>query len=319
MFFSIILPTYNRAHYIEKAIKSVISQTFKDWELIVVDDASTDTTEEIVKSFSDNRIIYYKNVFNQERCITRNIGIQYASGKYICFLDSDDYHLPNHLEKLYYLIQQKNEPIAFFFTNAWDEDINGTQSERLCPTHNNTSPYAYFLRFTVNPQRWAVHRTIFDNIKFDPNITICEDMDTSLRIVAANYPIYQLNERTTVYVQSPDSFTHGDTEKAEKELFYLKKIFAKGELKGKLPLNERLRLYSMCYYHLAVKAFNSQKKLRVLNCAVKSFLLYPKGYNGKTNKPLLVMGVYSIPILGTLVKNMIKFNKLFKANFKENK
>jgi len=139
-----------------------------------------------------------------------------------------------------------------------------------------------------------VHRSIFEKVQFDPEVTICEDMDTSLRIVNAGFPVFQLNDRTTVYVAAADSFTHGDTQKWEKELFYLKRIFAKKELKGKLPFFERNRLLSMCYFHLSNKHFTHHNRFQSIVCAVKSFLLYPKGYNGKTNKILAVNFLYSL-------------------------
>ena len=307
-FFSVIIPTYKRAHSIKMAIESVLTQTFQDFEIIVVDDASPDDTAEVVQSIKDPRIVYLKNETNQERCVSRNRGISLSKGRYICFLDSDDYHLPNHLQELYDLIQQKKEPVAFFFTNAWDETEEGVRSERNCPLtsrvsvnasasvkdykpvevlETETNLYTYFLRYTVNPQRWCVHREIFQKIQFDPEVIICEDMDTSLRIVNAGFPVYQLDKRTTVYVATVDSFTHGDSQKWEKELFYLKRIFSKSALKGKLPKNETRRLLSMCYFHLSNKYFAHSNRLKSVVYAVKSFLLYPKGYNGKTNKILL--------------------------------
>jgi len=304
-FFSIVIPTYNRAEYINKAVQSLLSQTFSDFEIIIIDDASTDDTEDIIQSYDDKRIVYIKNAANKERCISRNRGIEKANGKYICFLDSDDYHLPNHLEKLYQLISSKNEPEAFFFSNAWDEDMTGNRAERACPDFEKFNAYTYYLHYTVNPQRWAVHHKVFEKIKFDPEIIICEDMDTSLRILAAGYPVYQLKELTTVYVAAEDSFTHSDTNKAEKELLYLKKIFAKKELRGKLPIIERWRLLSMCHYHLAIKAFKSNSRYDTLKHALKSFLFYPKGYNGKTNKTLLVMSIYAMPLFGKIVKFII--------------
>ena len=332
-YFSIVIPTYNRASRIVQAIQSILTQSFQDFEIIVIDDASTDNTFQIVSEIKDDRIKYYRNETNQERCLSRNKGIELAQGTYICFLDSDDYHLPNHLETLYLAIQEKKEPVAFFFTNAWDETEDGLRSERNCPlvsrasTRNNTltsrasvneknvlkrhslnenseledskelkdnlvlaealEAYTYFLRYTVNPQRWCVHREIFEKVKFDPEVIICEDMDTSLRIVSKNYPIFQIKERTTVYVAAKDSFTHGDSEKWEKEVFYLKRIFVKKELKGKLLGKEKKRLLSMCYFHLSRKSFDKKQRLKTIIYSLKSFFLCFKGYNGKTNRILI--------------------------------
>jgi len=88
-FFSIIIPTYNRASMIPKAIESVLQQTFVEWELIIIDDGSIDNTAEIVKTYTDSRIKYIWQE-NQERSVARNKGISIAKGRYICFLDSDN-------------------------------------------------------------------------------------------------------------------------------------------------------------------------------------------------------------------------------------
>lgn len=99
MQFSIILPTFNRARLIARAMQSVIEQNFEDWELIIIDDGSSDNTREIIEPFlaRDKRIHYYftKNI---GAAAARNLGCSFASGKYLTFLDSDDEYLPLHLE-----------------------------------------------------------------------------------------------------------------------------------------------------------------------------------------------------------------------------
>lgn len=98
--FSIIIPTYNRAKIIKRAIDSILLQTFQDFELIVVDDGSCDNTEMVVKEYTDARIIYlYKENGGQNSALNR--GLQEAKGKYIAFCDSDDKWLPEKLEKVY--------------------------------------------------------------------------------------------------------------------------------------------------------------------------------------------------------------------------
>ena len=308
-FFSIIIPTYNRERSIARAIESILCQTFIDFEIIIIDDASKDNTQTVISSFLDDRIIYSRNNENKERCISRNIGINSSRGQYICFLDSDDYHLPNHLEEIYGDIKKRNYPKAFFFTNAFNESADGDRTDRLCPDFESFDPFTYFLRYTVNPQRWAVHKDIFINNLFDPEITICEDMDTSLRIVSSAIPIFQIKKSTTVYVAALDSFTVSDQMKSEKELFYLRKIFLKKELKNNLPKVETNRLLSMCFFHLAIKALAEKNRLKFYTLALKSFIYYPKGYNGKTNKILLVNSIYRLPFIGFIVRKMINFKK----------
>src|SRR6266540_1479939 len=86
---SVVIPTYNRASLLREAIDSVLNQTFNDLELIIVDDGSTDNTEEVVHSFTDHRLMYLKQQ-NEGASSARNAGIQAATGEFIAFLDSDD-------------------------------------------------------------------------------------------------------------------------------------------------------------------------------------------------------------------------------------
>lgn len=300
-YFSVIIPTYNRATFIGKAISSVLSQSFADFELIIVDDASTDNTAEIVHSFEDSRIIYIKNETNLERCRSRNKGISVAKGQYICFLDSDDYHLPTHLQVLHNAIKNENFPLALLFTNAWNSDENDRLTERICPELSNHNVFDYIATYTFNPQRMCVHRQILEDFQFDPEVYICEDLDLSARI-ATKYKIIQVPERTTVYVHHPCSFTGGDTKKPFKELENYSRIFAKPELKKRIACKTKRRLLSMCYFHIAVFYEKNEKRWSMYNSIIKSFFLYPRGYNGKTNKPLFVMCLYNFPIFGRLFK-----------------
>jgi glycosyltransferase involved in cell wall biosynthesis len=96
-FFSIIIPTYNRAHLIGNTIQSVLSQSYPHFEIIVVDDGSTDNTEDVIASFDSPKIRYIK-IKNSERGYARNYGAKQAKGEWLYFLDSDDKLYPNHLE-----------------------------------------------------------------------------------------------------------------------------------------------------------------------------------------------------------------------------
>jgi glycosyltransferase involved in cell wall biosynthesis len=95
---SVIMPTYNCAAFISDTIKSVQSQTYTNWEIIIVDDCSADNTKEVVDAFNDSRIRYFKNAQNSGAALSRNWAIREAKGRWIAFLDSDDLWLPNKLE-----------------------------------------------------------------------------------------------------------------------------------------------------------------------------------------------------------------------------
>lgn len=98
---SIIMPSYNTAKYIAESIKSVQAQTYKNWELLIVDDCSSDDTDDVVRPFlSDERIKYLKNENNSGAALTRNKALREAKGKWIAFLDSDDLWKPEKLEKM---------------------------------------------------------------------------------------------------------------------------------------------------------------------------------------------------------------------------
>ena len=104
---SVIIPVYNSSKYIKECIESVINQTYKNLEIIIIDDCSNDNSIEIIEKIKDQRIKIIKQKENQGVALTRNRGIDEASGTYICFLDSDDYWKPKKLEKQIKFIKNK--------------------------------------------------------------------------------------------------------------------------------------------------------------------------------------------------------------------
>src|SRR5680860_383473 len=94
---SVVIPTYNRVRTLGRAIDSVLNQSYKDWELVVVDDGSTDGTDELMDKYDDPRIIYIKQGINKGVSIARNNGVKQSTGDFVSFLDSDDAYLSNGL------------------------------------------------------------------------------------------------------------------------------------------------------------------------------------------------------------------------------
>ena len=152
-FFSVIIPSYNRASFIGIAIDSVIRQSFQDWELIIVDDGSTDDTKKVILSYHDKRITYIYQE-KKERCAARNLGILNSKGAYICFLDSDDYYLRNHLESFYNEISARNFPVAFFYCNMYYEFKSGNKVKIDTKEEYQNDPY-FFLKNLPIPSRSA--------------------------------------------------------------------------------------------------------------------------------------------------------------------
>lgn len=119
---SIIMPSYNTARYISESIESVLSQTYTNWELIIVDDCSTDNTDDIVKPYlEDNRIKYLKNEKNSGAAISRNYALREAKGRWIAFLDSDDLWLPQKLEKQIEFMEKNNYSFSYTAYEQIDE------------------------------------------------------------------------------------------------------------------------------------------------------------------------------------------------------
>ncbi|MBQ4528076.1 MAG: glycosyltransferase [Clostridia bacterium] len=117
---SIIMPSYNTGRFIKETVDSVLAQTYENWELIIVDDCSTDNTDEVVAGFNDDRIKYLKNEKNSGAAVSRNRAMREAKGKWIAFLDSDDLWLPEKLESQ--LAFMKDNGYSFSYTKYSEID-----------------------------------------------------------------------------------------------------------------------------------------------------------------------------------------------------
>jgi len=194
MEFSVILPTYNRVKFIKNAINSVLNQTFIDFELIIIDDGSTDNTLEIVTNINDSRIKYHYQE-NSERSAARNKGIDNASGTWICFLDSDDEYQTNHLSELAKFIEDTTPSPGLIATGiTTQQEEAGKWKEYL--NLNNRILQEIGSKFLI-PSQVCVHRSILENVRFDVRYRLWEDTHLWLRI-AAQYPVYQMEEYTVI-------------------------------------------------------------------------------------------------------------------------
>lgn len=125
---SVIMPSYNTAKYIGESIKSIQVQTYKSWELLIVDDCSTDNTDEVITPFlSDSRILYMRNKTNSGTAVSRNRALREAKGKWIAFLDSDDLWEPTKLERQIQFMKENNYHFSYTNYREIDNDsyLNG--------------------------------------------------------------------------------------------------------------------------------------------------------------------------------------------------
>lgn len=123
---SIIMPSYNCGQFVEKTILSVQAQTYSDWEILFVDDSSTDDTEAIIKSINDNRIKFYRNDINSGAAVSRNMALKEASGRWIAFLDSDDLWVPTKLEKQVAFMEKYGYNFTYTCYSEIDSNSNDT-------------------------------------------------------------------------------------------------------------------------------------------------------------------------------------------------
>ncbi len=182
-FFSIIIPVYNRKELVIKAIDSVLNQTFTDYELIVVNDGSTDDTSEIKTLY--NKKIRYLEQTNLGVSAARNLGIKKSKGKYIALLDSDDYWLPEKLARQFAYIKQYPEIKIHQSQEVWMR--NGL---RVNPKKIHQKKAGHIFKESlqlclISPSAVVLERELFDRYGlFDEKMPVCEDYDLWLRIGA---------------------------------------------------------------------------------------------------------------------------------------
>ncbi len=186
MFFSIIIPTYNRAKILTTTLHSVSSQTFSDYEIIVVDDGSTDDTKEVIHALNDPKIRYFYKA-NEERGVARNFGASQALGDYLIFLDSDDEMKQDHLSSIEAFIRQHRDTPEFIF--AGYEILNPDKS-RLYEFGVNGffDPVKLYYGNFLGCSSVIVSRKLFSRYQFnaDRAMILFEDWELWLRIIAEN-------------------------------------------------------------------------------------------------------------------------------------
>lgn len=213
---SVIIPAYNKAALTVKTIESVLQQTYKNVEIIVVDDGSTDDTRERLAPYCDR--IQYVRKENGGACSARNMGIRLATGEYIGLLDCDDIYLPQKLElSVNYL--EKNPDIGFVHTAAYLIDENGRtisvhdhpQSRHIGWVSKKLLLFNFICNSTV-----VVRKACFDRVGlFDESVFSPADFDMWVRL-AEKYKAGYINTPLTKYLVS-NSYILNNLEKVEKE------------------------------------------------------------------------------------------------------
>lgn len=195
--FSIVIPTYNRKTFLKKAADSILGQSFPDWELIIIDDGSTDGTSGLITGYNDNRIKYIYQP-NKGVSSARNQGIEKAYGEYICFLDSDDYWNKDKLKIHKQYIDQYPRYKIFHTQEIWyRHGVLLRQKEKHQKPSGRIFPHCLPI-CCVGISTAVIHREVFTEIgMFDESLPACEDYDFWLR-VSLRYPVFLIDKPLTI-------------------------------------------------------------------------------------------------------------------------
>ncbi len=195
---SVIISTYNRFSFLVEALESVLSQTFTDFELIIVDDGSVDETRKIQEIYQ-HRVKY---IFQENRGVSsaRNKGIKFSNGEYICFLDSDDMWKKDKLEVQVNFMDKDKDFLVCYTDEIWMR--NGVRVNPM-KKHKKYSGMIYdkcLPLCIISPSSVMMKREIFDKVGyFDESFPVCEDYDLWLRI-SKDYPIFFIDKKLIIKI-----------------------------------------------------------------------------------------------------------------------
>ena len=272
---SIIIPTYNRGYTIKRAVDSVISQTYKNLEVIIVDDGSTDNTKDVIGKINDSRIRYLPHLKRRGCSAARNTGIKASRGEFIAFLDSDDEYYPDKIEKSIEAARNASSRIGMvssLFYTVKDSTIEISSRGNI-----------NFKRYIPLLSTWVVKRTVFKKIGFfNDGILLAEDAEFFWRFKKHFSFICLLEPLVKKYMLSDRS--HASKEKIVK---LRKKTISNLRRQRNIKLTAR-------FLNMLGKDYRGQGEFRM---AKKYFLMafetYPVNFGYLINFLEICMGFYS--------------------------
>ncbi len=258
MLISIIVPVYNSEKYLERCLKSIIKQTYKELEIILIDDGSTDMSNQICKDYMklDNRIklITTKNMGVSN---ARNLGLDVAKGEYISFIDSDDKVDERFIEKMYYFCEKYKTELACVNMNYY---FGNNVTKPLKIKGGIIDKNEYYKQLICNIKGFVCnklyHKSLINNIRFDTNISVCEDLLFNIKIAKYINKVCVINEFLYDYYQNSTSTYNGEYNSKK-----ITEIFAYDKIINLLQLEcpEILELYKYEYLLMAIRQKNKYK------------------------------------------------------------
>ena len=273
---SVVIPSYNSARYVVTAIESVLAQTFKDYEILVVDDGSTDDTKEVLSKYGDSIRYLYKP--NGGVSSARNYGIEKATGKYVALLDADDFWMPEKLAKQIAVLEaDENIGLCYASTEKVDENLQAVLGYIEADAYED---YCEALLLNLNIVAGSCSSAIVrrDVIRqtngFDAEFSTCADWEYWLRLslMTKFAPVseYLVKYRVVAGSMSSDPFvSKRDTEGVLKKFFAMPNLPSKYKKLEKKSLSNNLMVVSGEFLH-------NGKIGESLSCMWKSLRLYPQ-------------------------------------------
>lgn len=246
---SVILPTYNRASLLPRAIKSVVNQTYNNFELIIIDDNSSDNTKEIVKNFEDKRIKYIRHKENKGGAAARNTGIELAKGEYIAFQDSDDEWLPQKLEKQVKVFRKLPQKFGVVYSGYWQLK-NGQKkylpSSKIHPREGNLADILLKGNFITTQTAIVRKDCLINSGMFDGTLPRLQDWELWIRISQHSFFKY-INEPMVVTYFGHQSISSDKDAHLKALIIFVKKH-------GKNLKNNR-KLFASYYFSISNSFF----------------------------------------------------------------
>ncbi len=269
---SVIIPTYNRGEFIKKTINSVLNQTFKNFELIIVDDGSTDNTKEIIEEFikKDDRVKYFYQKNSGSPSEPRNLGIEKAQGEYIAFLDSDDEWLSEKLEKQLAHFKSLKDEYAVVGCYAYViEDDKKLYIEKRLNTNNIEDFLLKSDTFFYSSSSVFLKKELLNkfSIKYDSDLKIVEDLDFYISIAKKHINFSFVKEPLFKYFLHKENISRHN----EENFYNYKKLIDKHYSFFKL----NKKILSTQYRKLGTFAFLAEKRKEAFKYFLKSFKVWP--------------------------------------------
>ena len=293
---SIVMPLYNSEKFIETAVESVLTQTFEDFELILIDDCSTDSTLEIISNYDDQRIRIVQKDENSGESASRNLGIKVANGKYIYFADHDDAMLENTLEIFYNAAERSQAEVVFM--NHWYDTHD---SDFQLPSIVNVEPKSFadptprimsediverikyeYMQYKVNVMPWLkIQRLDFlrNNDIYFPLTTLNGDVlfyfaqlafGKKLQIIDAFGYVYRLH-RTMTMSAPAESHLRKTIQSISPAIQYLRKVMSKIQIPEKFRIeieNEAIERYFRLYID---RAYRGELPIEKIDAILKEY------------------------------------------------